>query len=70
VREKFGLAFADEPVPLVSSDAACEQPLIENPALVAAGRSYVLMYSGGWGSPQATPSATPPATRRWAPAPR
>ena len=43
-----GLALADQPVPLVSSDAPWEQPLIENPALVAAGRSYVLLYSGGW----------------------
>jgi hypothetical protein len=30
------------------SDAAWEQPLIENPALVATGSSYVLWYSGGW----------------------
>jgi hypothetical protein len=32
----------------LSSDAAWEQPLIENPAMVFAGRSYTLLYSGGW----------------------
>jgi beta-xylosidase len=42
-----GLALAGEPVALLSSDADWEQPLIENPALVAAGGSYTLMYSGG-----------------------
>ncbi|MGH9252553.1 MAG: glycoside hydrolase family 43 protein, partial [Acidimicrobiales bacterium] len=41
-----GLALTGQPVPLVSSDAAWEQPLIENPALVATGRSYTLLYSG------------------------
>jgi beta-xylosidase len=43
-----GLALTGQPVALVSSGAAWEQPLIENPALVATGRSYVLLYSGGW----------------------
>jgi beta-xylosidase len=43
-----GLALSGQPVPLLRSDAAWEQPLIENPALVAAGRSYTLLYSGGW----------------------
>lgn len=43
-----GLALTGEPVALLASDAAWEQPLIENPALIATGRSYVLLYSGGW----------------------
>jgi beta-xylosidase len=43
-----GLTLTGQPVPLVRSDAAWEQPLIENPALVASGDSYVLLYSGGW----------------------
>jgi beta-xylosidase len=43
-----GLALTGQPVPLVRSDAAWEQPLIENPAMVASARSYVLLYSGGW----------------------
>jgi beta-xylosidase len=43
-----GLALTGEPVGLVSSGAAWEPPLIENPALVATDRSYVLFYSGGW----------------------
>jgi beta-xylosidase len=46
-----GLALTGQPVGLLSSDAAWEQPLIENPALVATGRTYVLLYSGGrWNS--------------------
>jgi beta-xylosidase len=43
-----GLGLIGQPAALLSSDASWEQPLIENPALVAAGRSYVLLYSGGW----------------------
>ena len=43
-----GLALTGEPVGLLSSSAAWEQPLIENPALVATDRSYALFYSGGW----------------------
>lgn len=43
-----GLALAGEPVGLLTSGAAWEQPLIENPALVATDWSYVLFYSGGW----------------------
>jgi beta-xylosidase len=43
-----GLTLTGQPVPLVRSDAAWEHPLIENPALVAADRSYLLLYSGGW----------------------
>jgi beta-xylosidase len=43
-----GLALTGQPSALLSADAAWEQPLIENPALVANGRSYVLLYSGGW----------------------
>jgi hypothetical protein len=42
-----GLSLAGQPVPLLRSDAAWEQPLIENPALVAADGSYLLLYSGG-----------------------
>jgi hypothetical protein len=37
-----GLALTGEPVGLLSLDAAWEQPLIENPALVATDRSYAL----------------------------
>jgi beta-xylosidase len=43
-----GLALTGRPSALLSSDAAWEQPLIENPALIASGRSYMLLYSGGW----------------------
>jgi beta-xylosidase len=43
-----GLALAGDPVALLSSDAAWEQPLIENPALLAADGTYLLLYSGGW----------------------
>jgi beta-xylosidase len=43
-----GLALTGQPIPLLSSDAAWEQPLIENPALIHAGGSYTLLYSGGW----------------------
>jgi hypothetical protein len=43
-----GLSLTSQPVPLLRSDAAWEQPLIENPALVASGHSYTLLYSGGW----------------------
>jgi beta-xylosidase len=43
-----GLSLTGQPVPLLRSGAAWEQPLIENPALVPAGHSYVLLYSGGW----------------------
>jgi beta-xylosidase len=43
-----GVTLTGQPVPLLHSDAAWEQPLIENPALVASGASYVLLYSGGW----------------------
>jgi beta-xylosidase len=43
-----GLVLAGQPVPLLNSDSAWEQPLIENPALVATGTSYLLFYSGGW----------------------
>jgi beta-xylosidase len=42
-----GLSLTGQAVPLLSSDGAWEQPLIENPALVASGRSYTLLYSGG-----------------------
>jgi beta-xylosidase len=43
-----GLALTGEPVALLSSDAGWEQPLIENPALLAADGAYLLLYSGGW----------------------
>ena len=44
-----GLTLAGEAVPLLrSSDAGWEQPLIENPALLAADGAYLLLYSGGW----------------------
>jgi beta-xylosidase len=43
-----GLAITGQPNALLTSDAAWEQPLIENPALVAIDASYLLFYSGGW----------------------
>jgi Glycosyl hydrolases family 43 len=43
-----GLALEGTAVDLVESDARWEQPLIENPALVAVGALYYLFYSGGW----------------------
>jgi beta-xylosidase len=43
-----GVRLTGRAVPLLRSDAAWEQPLIENPALVATGSSYTLLYSGGW----------------------
>ena len=43
-----GLALAGNPVALLRSDAGWEQPLIENPALLAIDGSYLLLYSGGW----------------------
>jgi Glycosyl hydrolases family 43 len=41
-----GLALTGQPVALLSSDAAWEQPLIENPALVATGRVYTPVVLG------------------------
>jgi beta-xylosidase len=43
-----GLALTGQPAALLTSDTAWEQSLIENPALVATGRSHLLLYSGGW----------------------
>jgi beta-xylosidase len=43
-----GLALTGNPVALLRSDAGWEQPLIENPALLAIDGSYLLLYSGGW----------------------
>jgi beta-xylosidase len=43
-----GLGLIGKPSALLTSGAAWEQPLIENPAMVASGRSYLLLYSGGW----------------------
>lgn len=43
-----GLALTGQPAALLTSGAPWEEPLIENPALVSAGQSYVLLYSGGW----------------------
>jgi Glycosyl hydrolases family 43 len=44
-----GLGFAGPRVALVTSDAVWEQPLVENPALLATRDStYLLLYSGGW----------------------
>jgi beta-xylosidase len=43
-----GLALVGEPAALITSGAAWEQPLIENPAMVVADQSFVLLYSGGW----------------------
>jgi hypothetical protein len=43
-----GLALEGEPVVLLAYDAPWEDPLIENPALLAVDGTYVLLYSGGW----------------------
>jgi beta-xylosidase len=44
-----GLAFTGDAVVLLTTDAPWEQPLIENPALLATGDGdYLLFYSGGW----------------------
>jgi beta-xylosidase len=43
-----GLALTGDPVALLRSDASWEQPLIENPALLAVDGNYLLLYSGGW----------------------
>jgi beta-xylosidase len=43
-----GLTLVGEPAALITSGAAWERPLIENPAMVVADQSFVLLYSGGW----------------------
>ena len=43
-----GLTLVGDAAPLLRNDAAWEDPLIENPALVRVGGQYVLLYSGGW----------------------
>ena len=43
-----GLALDGDPVVLLANDARWENPLIENPALLALADTYVLFYSGGW----------------------
>jgi beta-xylosidase len=43
-----GLAVEGDAVNLLANDAGWETPLIENPALLAAADTYVLLYSGGW----------------------
>jgi beta-xylosidase len=43
-----GLGLEGEPAPLLHVDAAWEDPLIENPALVHVAGQYLLLYSGGW----------------------
>jgi beta-xylosidase len=43
-----GLALAGAPVSLLHYNAPWERPLIENPALLAAAGTYLLVYSGGW----------------------
>jgi hypothetical protein len=43
-----GLALDGDAVVLLANDAQWENPLIENPALLAAADTYVLLYSGGW----------------------
>jgi beta-xylosidase len=43
-----GLALEGTTVDLLDADAPWEQPLIENPALIARGDLYYLFYSGGW----------------------
>jgi hypothetical protein len=43
-----GLGLEGEPVELLRSGSAWEQPLIENPAMAVVDGRYVLLYSGGW----------------------
>jgi beta-xylosidase len=43
-----GLALTENRVALLRSGAGREEPLIENPALLAVDGSYLLLYSGGW----------------------
>jgi beta-xylosidase len=43
-----GLALEGTAVDLLDADAPWEQPLIENPALIAGADLYYLFYSGGW----------------------
>jgi beta-xylosidase len=43
-----GLALEGTAVDLLDAGAPWEQPLIENPALIARGELYYLFYSGGW----------------------
>ena len=43
-----GLVLEGQPSALVASGAMWEEPLIENPAMLAAGDGYILLYSGGW----------------------
>jgi beta-xylosidase len=43
-----GLALVGEPAALITSGAEWERPLIENPAMVVADQTFVLLYSGGW----------------------
>jgi hypothetical protein len=43
-----GLALEGQATPLLHDDAAWEEPLVENPALVWMDGRYVLLYSGGW----------------------
>jgi beta-xylosidase len=43
-----GLTLDGQPSALVTSGAPWEQPLIENPSMLATGDRFVLLYSGGW----------------------
>jgi beta-xylosidase len=43
-----GITMAGDAIPLLQNDAAWEDPLIENPALVRLDGRYLLLYSGGW----------------------
>ena len=55
---------------LLANDARWENPLIENPALLAAADSYVLLYSGGWWESAGYGTGYATARRRSAPASR
>jgi len=43
-----GLALAGEPTPLLTTDRAWEEPLIEGPSMVRRGGRTYLLYSAGW----------------------
>ena len=55
--------------PLLPNDAAWENPLIENPALVRVA-GYLLLYSGGWWESESYATGYATCTPRSAPASR
>ena len=65
-----GLALEGEPVELLRSDAAWEQPLIENPAMRSSTADTSSCTRAAGGRATATPPATRPAPDRSGRAPR